>query len=117
MLNNDVWSSSDGINWVLETNEIVKDQSIFGYAPVVFDNKIWLLGCNRNNVFKSELLVSRDGKTWTAQKAPWSPRGGIAACIFKGKIFMTGGKYGGPGITGQTEFVYSNDVWSLEKDR
>jgi len=28
---------------------------------------------------------------------------------------MTGGKYGGPGIAGQTEFVYSNDVWSLEK--
>ena len=28
---------------------------------------------------------------------------------------MTGGKYGGPGIDGQTEFVYSNDVWSMEK--
>jgi hypothetical protein len=28
---------------------------------------------------------------------------------------MTGGKYGGPGIAGQIEFVYSNDVWSLEK--
>jgi hypothetical protein len=115
MLNNDVWSSGDGINWNVETNEIVKGQNIFGYAPVVFDNKIWLLGCNRNNSFKSELLVSDDGKTWTAQRAPWSPRGGIAACVFKDKIFMTGGKYGGPGIAGQTEFVYSNDVWSLEK--
>jgi hypothetical protein len=30
---------------------------------------------------------------------------------------MTGGKYGGPGIAGQTEFIYSNDVWSLEKAR
>ncbi len=28
---------------------------------------------------------------------------------------MTGGKYGGPDIAGQTEFIYSNDVWSLEK--
>ena len=28
---------------------------------------------------------------------------------------MTGGKYGGPGIAGQTEFIYSNDVWGLEK--
>ena len=114
MLNNDVWSSTDGKKWIKETDEIVKGQSIFGYAPVVFDNKIWLLGCNRNNVFKSELLVSDDGKTWTAERAPWSPRGGIAACVFKEKLFMTGGKYGGPGIAGQTEFVYSNDVWSLE---
>jgi hypothetical protein len=28
---------------------------------------------------------------------------------------MTGGKYGGPGIAGQTEFVYSNDVWVLRR--
>lgn len=115
MINNDVWSSEDGLNWIEETKELVKDETIFGSAAVVFDNKIWLLGCNRNGKFKSEILVSDDGKKWTAQRAPWSPRGGIAACIFKDKIFMTGGKYGGPGIAGQTEFVYSNDVWSLEK--
>jgi hypothetical protein len=115
MINNDVWSSEDGLNWKLETKELVKGESILGTA-VVFDNRIWLLGCNRNNVFKSEVLVSDDGKEWSAQRAPWSPRGGIAACSFMGKLFMTGGKYGGPGIAGQTEFVYSNDVWSLEKN-
>src|SRR5258705_1068107 len=115
MLNNDVWSSADGINWKRETSGIVEGQKIFGYAPIVFDNKIWLLGCNRNNEFKSELLVSSNGKNWAAKRAPWTPRGGMAATLFKGKIFMTGGKYGGPGIAGQTEFVYSNDVWSLEK--
>lgn len=115
LLNNDVWSSADGINWIRETKEIVKDESVFGYAAVVFDNKIWLLGCNRNGKFKSEVLVSDNGKEWIAQSAPWSPRGGIAACVFNDKIFMTGGKYGGPGIAGQTEFVYSNDVWCLER--
>jgi hypothetical protein len=115
MLNNDVWSSTDGLNWSKEADAIVSGENIFGYAAVVYDNHIWLLGCNRNEKFKSEILVSPDGKNWTAQRAPWSPRGGIAACVFKGKIIMTGGKYGGPGIEGQTEFVYSNDVWSLEK--
>ena len=115
MLNNDVWSSTDGLNWNKETDAIVPGEYIFGYAAVVYDNHIWLLGCNRNGKFKSEILVSADGKKWTAQKAPWSPRGGIAACVFKDKIIMTGGKYGGPGIAGQTEFVYSNDVWALEK--
>ncbi|HSU26927.1 MAG TPA: hypothetical protein VLJ68_00985 [Chitinophagaceae bacterium] len=115
MLNNDVWSSADGIAWKKETNEIYIGESIFGYASVVYDDKIWLLGCNRNGKFKSEILVSSNGKDWTTQHAPWTPRGGIAATIHNGKIFMTGGKYGGPGIAGQTEFVYSNDVWSLEK--
>lgn len=115
MLNNDVWSSKDGLNWNKETDAIVSGENIFGYAAVVYDNHIWLLGCNRNGIFKSEILVSADGKKWKAQRAPWSPRGGIAACVFKGTIIMTGGKYGGQGINGQTEFVYSNDVWVLEK--
>lgn len=115
MLNNDVWSSADGINWTRETEEIIKDEEVFGYTPIVFDDKIWLLGCNRNGKFKSEILVSSDGMNWNAQSAPWSPRGGMAACVYQDKIFMTGGKYGGPGIAGQTEFVYSNDVWSLGK--
>lgn len=113
MLNNDVWSSTDGINWKKETDEIFPGENIFGYAAVVFDHRIWLLGCNRNGKFKSEILVSGDGRKWTAQQAPWSPRGGIAACVFKGKIIMTGGKYGG--TPDKPEFIYSNDVWSLEK--
>ena len=113
MLNNDVWSSTDGINWAKEADEIFPGENIFGYAPVVFDQRIWLLGCNRNGKFKNEILVSDDGRRWTAQQAPWTPRGGIAACVFKGKIIMTGGKYGG--TPDKPEFIYSNDVWSLEK--
>jgi hypothetical protein len=113
MLNNDVWSSADGINWKQETKEIVKGENIFGYAAIVYDNQIWLLGCNRNGLFKNEILTNADGKTWTAQRAPWSPRGGIAVCVYNDKIFMTGGKYGG--TPDKPEFVYSNDVWSLEK--
>ncbi|HMU10677.1 MAG TPA: hypothetical protein PKC54_11750 [Ferruginibacter sp.] len=115
MINNDVWSSADGMNWVQETKELIKGETIFGSAAVVFDGQIWLLGCNRNGKFKSEILTSTDGKQWVAQRAPWSPRGGMAACVYNDKVFMTGGKYGGPDIAGQTEFVYSNDVWSLEK--
>lgn len=113
LLNNDVWSSSDALNWKLETNEIVPGENIFGYAAVVFDNRIWLLGCNRNGQFSSQVLVSENGKDWNGMEAPWSPRGGIAATLFKGKIVMTGGKYGGTPT--QPEFIYSNDVWTFER--
>ena len=115
LINNDVWSSADGLQWTRETKEIVSNEEIVGSSAVVYDNHIWLLGCNRNGRFQSEILVSDDGKTWKPERAPWSPRGGIAACIYQDKIVMTGGKYGGPGIAGQTEFVYSNDVWALGK--
>ncbi|MGF7082575.1 hypothetical protein [Mucilaginibacter sp. UYCu711] len=113
LLNNDVWTSTDGLNWTILTNEILKGEQLFGYAAVVFDNKIWLLGCNRNGLFSSQVLISDDGKTWVSQTAPWTPRGGIAATVFKGKIYMTGGKYGG--TPNHPEFKYSNDLWTLEK--
>lgn len=116
ILDNDVWSSTDGLTWQKETNEILQGENISGYAAIVFDNKIWLLGCNRNGKFYSQVLVSADGKSWTQREAPWSPRGAVAATVHKGKIYMTGGKYGGFTSNGTTtEFVYSNDVWSMEK--
>ena len=113
LLNNEVWSSSDGLNWQKETDEIVKGQQIFGYSAQVVDDKIWLLGCNRNGQFTSQVLVSADGKHWEGMNAPWSPRGGIAATVHNGKIYMTGGKYGG--TPNMPDFRYSNDVWVLEK--
>jgi hypothetical protein len=115
LLDNDVWASADALNWEKVTDEIITGEKIFGYNAVVFDNKIWLLGCNRNGQFSSQVLVSADGKTWQGQNAPWTPRGGIAATVYKEKIFMTGGKYGG--TPDEPDFRYSNDVWTLVKNQ
>lgn len=113
LLNNDVWKSADGLHWTLVTKEIVPGTEIFGYAAVVFDEKIWLLGCNRNGQFTSQVLSSADGQHWTGSDAPWAPRGGIAAVSHNGKVYMTGGKYGG--TPDHPDFRYDNDVWVLEK--
>lgn len=113
LLDNDVWKSADGLNWEKVTDEIVKGEAIFGYNAVVFDNKIWLLGCNRNGQFSSQILSSGDGNTWEASEAPWLPRGGVAATVHDNKIYMTGGKYGG--TPNHPDFRYDNDLWTLEK--
>ena len=115
LLNNDVWISSDALTWTKVTDEIVKGEEIFGYAALAYDNHIWLLGCNRNENFSSEVLYSNDGKNWNAMSAPWLPRGGIAATVYQDKIFMTGGKYGG--TPNHPEFRYDNDVWMMSKGR
>lgn len=111
LLDNDVWSSSDGLHWQRETAAILPGETVFGYTAVVLDDRIWLLGSNRNGLFSSQVLVSADGRQWTGLTAPWSPRGGVAAAVHQGRIYMTGGKYGG--TPGQPEFRYSNDVWVL----
>lgn len=111
LLDNDVWTSTDGLNWTLLTPEIVSGQSIFGYNALVLDNTIFLLGCNRNGQFTSQVLFSRNGRDWENMDGPWTPRGGIAATVYRGSIFMTGGKYGG--TPQMPDFHYSNDVWML----
>ncbi len=112
LLNNDVWISLNGLDWQLLIPEIVKGQEVFGYEAQVFDNKIWLIGCNRNGQFLSQVMYSVNGKEWKDLPAPWTPRGGMATTICHNKIWMTGGKYGG--TPNQPEFVYSNDLWTLE---
>lgn len=114
LLDNDVWNSTDGLNWKKLTDEIVKGEQIFGYLAQVFDNKIWLLGCNRKAQFTNQVLFSSDGKSWQTMNAPWLPRGGIAATVYKNKIYMTGGKYGG--TPNHPNFRYDNDVWVLSKN-
>lgn len=113
LLGNDVWSSTDGLRWQKETDEILKGEEVSGYAALAFDDRIWLLGCNRNGRFSSQVLTSTDGKTWQSQEAPWAPRGGIAATVHQNKLYLTGGKYGG--TPNHPDFRYDNDLWMLSR--
>lgn len=118
LLGTDAWSSADGIVWQQETPQIATTD-LFGYNALVYHDQLWLLGCNRAGRFRAEVLRSPDGKNWVTERAPWSPRGGVAACVFQNQILLTGGKYGGPSPENpdETEFFYSNDIWSLQPSR
>lgn len=108
----EIWSSDDGINWTQATNNSTDKLS---RTPIVFDDKLWLIGGNRNDGnFANALYVSDDGVNWQEQSAPWSPRGGTVAWVFDEKLFMTGGKYSFT-KNGEITFVYSNDVWAMSK--
>jgi hypothetical protein len=112
LLNHDVWRSRDALNWELVSPSIVPGQRIFGYTAIAFRDQIWLLGCNRNGEFSSQVLVSKDGRQWQSHLAPWKPRGGVAAAVHQGRLYITGGKYGG--TPNHPEFRYDNDLWVLE---
>jgi hypothetical protein len=108
----EIWKSADGMNWTKSETDAAT--GIAG-TPVVFDDKLWLVGANRNDGFASGVLFSEDGgATWREMNAPWSPRGAVAVWVFGDKLFMTGGKYSFT-ENGEIKFVYSNDVWAMSK--
>ncbi len=107
----EVWSSADGITWDRINADL---QRKWRGTPVVFDNKLWLVGTNRGGGFDSASWVTADGIKWQEMSAPWSPRGAVAAWTHNGKLFMTGGKSSHT-ENGEIRFVYSNDVWSMER--
>ncbi len=107
--NDEIWSSANGVKWTLETDK--PNISALG-TPIVFDEKLWLVGANRGDGnFARSSLVTTDGVTWREESAPWSPRGYVATWVFDNKLYITGGKYGG--TKNQPNFIYSNDVWSM----
>ncbi len=107
----EVWSAVDGITWTQVKADLNRK---WRGTPVVFDNKLWLVGANRGGVFESAAWVTADGARWTELSAPWSPRGAVAAWVYDGKLFMTGGKSSHT-ENGEVKFVYSNDVWAMSR--
>ncbi len=107
----EIWSTADGKDW---TKTVDKMPMIVGGAPVVFDDKLWLVGANRDGSFGRSSMVSTDAVEWVEHRAPWSPRGGAAAWVVGDTLYMTGGKYS---VTenGEIRFIYSNDVWMMRR--
>lgn len=110
---NEVWTSADGVKW---TEVKINSPRLPNGTSVVFDDKLWFIGGNRNDGrFDSALFVSEDGLNWQSQSAPWTPRGAVAVWVYGDRLFMTGGKYSYREPNGEIKFVYSNDVWALSR--
>lgn len=94
-LKNDVWSSADGKEWRLETDNA-------GWAPrayhqaVVLDGKIYVMG-GGNYVpgYKAfnDVWSSSDGKSWeqVAEHAEWSPRLWFSSVVYRDHMWVLGG--------------------------
>ncbi len=94
-LKNDVWSSPDGKEWTLVTDNA-------GWLPrayhqaVVFDDKIWILGGGNyvpNHTAYNDVWCSDDGIHWkeVTTSAPWDPRLWFSSVVYRDRIFILGG--------------------------
>jgi dihydrofolate reductase len=103
---NDVWNSTDGINWNLVTSHAAFKPRSY-HACVVFRNMIWVIGGENDTGSSSDIWTSHDGLNWTLKtaNAGFSPRYFHKAVVMDDKLYIIGG-------TGST--TTSDDVWVLE---
>lgn len=110
---NDIWVSSNGLDWMLVTNNAPWDPREH-YGSVVFKDQIFLLGgVTYGPPFKafSDVWVSNNGHTWEKilDQAPWGPRRGFGCVVYKNKIWILGGL--------DSNHKSDNDVWSSSDGR
>src|ERR1035437_1581634 len=100
-LKNDVWNSSNGINWSpvqLAAGFTARD----GFAALVFNNKMWVIG-GYDGSYRNDVWSSSDGSFWTqlTAAAQFSARARFTALVYNNQMWVIGGYDGS----------YKNDVW------
>lgn len=103
---NDVWSSSDGVNWELATADAPWSSRLW-FSAVTYRDHIWVLGGWSNNPSRnwSDVWYSKDGKSWKQLQSEvcWKERHEHSAYVFQDRIWVAGG-HAQP---------LSSEVWSL----
>ena len=134
-LKNDVWYSSDGVNWTQATASAGWSARSY-HTSVVFDNKMWVIGGETwtSPYYKNDVWYSSDGVNWTqaTASAGWSARSYHTSVVFDNKMWVMGGSgsdvwYSSDGVNwtratasagwgaryGHTSVVFNGKMWVI----
>ena len=107
---NDVWSSSDGVNWEQQTaNAAFSARNHFQVVSFNDGNgdKLWLIG-GRNHSFKNDVWSSSDGINWSQETA----NAAFSARRFHQAVSFNDGNGDKLWLIGGDDGTFRNDVWS-----
>jgi len=92
---NDVWSSTDGVNWIEETSA-APFVGRSGSMLQVYGGKLYLIG-GVNGTWLNDVWCTSDGVNWTESSlgAVFTPRCLESTAEFKNKLWVIGGTAGG----------------------
>ena len=98
---NDVWSSSDGVNWLRHV-ECAPWEPRQYHDVAVFDNRMWVMeGWNQRN--RNDVWHSADGVTWhEVPNTPWKPRHAASVFVYENALWVVAGNN------------MESDVWKLQ---
>lgn len=92
---NDVWSSTDGVNWTQATAAAQWPRRS-AHACVAFANKLWVIGGRDQNLQPlGDVWSSSDGITWTQVARTgtgWNARANPAVTAFNNMLWLFGGQ-------------------------
>jgi hypothetical protein len=111
--NSEVWSSTDGVTWILETHAPWEGRHTAGYA--VYQDRMWVIGGDVNQGhYQNDVWNSTDGINWEKVTAnvPWAPRALHHTVVFQNKIWVMGGQTM-PDFAPSEEKFYG-DIWNSE---
>jgi hypothetical protein len=106
---NDVWSSSDGMNWTRVIANAPWQPRIY-HDIAVFDGRMWVIAGHAANGDGNlaDVWSSADGVKWTrVPSTPWLARHAASVAVFKGALWLTGGT---TDLNGSQD-----DVWKLDR--
>lgn len=106
-VNRRLWSSTNGVDWVLEgIPEFVESGAFWYNEAVVFNGRIWMIGGYDNRNANDKVWSSSDGITWTLEleNAPFGGRYRHQLVTFNSQLWLIGGT--------DNETGKKNDVWS-----
>jgi len=90
---NDVWCSSDGINWS-QVTAAAQWKPRMWFSAAVYRDRLWVLGgWSKEEGNFGDVWHSKDGQNWTELKSQviWSKRHEQSAYVFKDKLWIAGG--------------------------
>jgi hypothetical protein len=102
---NDIWNSSDGVNWTKVAASAPWQGRQFQNVAV-FDNKIWIVagGTRQDEGGSTDVWYSTDGHDWTnLAGTPWTLRHAASLWVFQNALWFG---------NGSSAAVY-NDVWKM----
>jgi hypothetical protein len=108
---NDIWSSSDGVQWTREAAGTLFSKRQLFSDVVAFKDRLWVIGGGGAGYHPfrayNDVWSSADGKNWTkaTDHAPWPPRIWNSSAVYKNRIWFMGG------FRAEPTWNNFNDVW------
>lgn len=118
--NSEVWSSADGVNWLLVTKAPWEGRHDAGYA--VLNDKMWIVGGDKNSgAYQNDVWSSADGVNWVqvTDNVPWADRATQYVLAFNNRLWLMGGQQvfeSSPAVVAYNDVYSSADgvSWRLE---